>query len=133
MSHYTSGKILIRDKDCLIGALNEMGHTHLEVHEQPVNLHGYRGDVRAQKAHVVIRRQHVGGAANDIGFLFQDDGSVKVWISENERDYGYPKGWEDKVAVLAGVKAVEKKAAVLRKRCQRLVTTDGRITVRVYR
>jgi hypothetical protein len=28
---------------------------------------------------------------------------------------------------------VEKKAAVLRKRCERVLTTDGRITVRVWR
>ena len=110
-----------------------MGHHHIEIHETPVHLYGYRGDQRDQTAHVVIRRQHVGHAANDIGFLFQADGSVKAWVSEYERRTGYAKGWEEKVAGVAAVQAVEKKAKILRKRCERVLTTDGRITVRVYR
>jgi hypothetical protein len=39
----------------------------MEVHDEAVPLYGYQGDVRAQTAHIVIRRQHVGTAANGDG------------------------------------------------------------------
>jgi hypothetical protein len=60
----------------------------IEVHEQPVPLHGYQGEVRPQQAHVVIRRQHVGSGANDVGWERQPDGSYRAWISEFDAGVG---------------------------------------------
>ena len=54
----------------------------IEVHDQPVALYGYQGDVRPQKAHIVIRRQHVGSGANDVGWERQADGTYRARISE---------------------------------------------------
>ena len=39
-----------------------------QVHKDAVQLHGYQGDKRKQRAHIVIPRSQVGSAANDVGF-----------------------------------------------------------------
>jgi hypothetical protein len=51
-------------------------------------LYGYQGDTRKQKAHVVIRRQHVGSGANDVGWERQPDGTYRAWISEFDAGVG---------------------------------------------
>jgi hypothetical protein len=51
----------------LISSLKEMGYEP-QVHKKPVSLHGYRGDKRSQKAHIIIPRNQVGSASNDVGF-----------------------------------------------------------------
>lgn len=38
------------------------------VHSTPKQLEGYHGDLRKQKAHIIIPRKQVGGASNDVGF-----------------------------------------------------------------
>jgi len=38
------------------------------VSETAQSLHGYAGDTRKQKAHVIIPRSQVGSASNDVGF-----------------------------------------------------------------
>jgi hypothetical protein len=62
MSHFVECQTEFRDRAALVAALVECGfpESQIEVHEQAVPLYGYRGDVRPQNAHVVIRRQHVG-------------------------------------------------------------------------
>ncbi len=59
------------DQECLLAALAEFGFdsSKVEVHATPVNLVGYGGDKREQRANIVIRRQNVGSASNDVGFL----------------------------------------------------------------
>jgi len=56
-----------KDGDVLVESLKEMGYNP-EIHETPVNLYGYKGDKRQQKAHIVIPRRQVGAASNDVGF-----------------------------------------------------------------
>lgn len=58
------------DREVLVDALTEVGfdRSQIEIHERPVPLVGYEGNEREQRAHVVIRRRHVGPASNDIGF-----------------------------------------------------------------
>jgi hypothetical protein len=53
-----------------------------------VALYGCRGDVRAQQAHIVIRRQHVGFGANEVGWERQPDGTYRAWISEFDAGVG---------------------------------------------
>jgi len=59
------------DEECLLEALADVGFAgdRVEVHAEPVCLQGYEGRLREQVAHVVIRRKHLGGSSNDIGFL----------------------------------------------------------------
>ena len=86
MSHFSEFSIpSIKDAESLVDALKLMGFEHIEVHDTPQQLHGYRGDVRDQKANIIIRRQYVGSASNDIGFLRMPDGTYKVWISDYDK------------------------------------------------
>ena len=90
MSHFVECRTLFRDAQALIAALVECGFdaSVIEVHPQAVPLYGYRGDVRAQQAHIVIRRQNVGSGANDVGWEKQPDGLYRVWISEFDAGVG---------------------------------------------
>lgn len=70
MSAYISLASPMIDGEVLVEALTEVGfdRRQIEVHETPVPLIGYEDDEREQRGHIVIRRQHVGPASNDIGF-----------------------------------------------------------------
>jgi hypothetical protein len=88
MSAFISKKCAFKAKhiDLLIEALEaQFGKGRVEVHDKPVNLYGYRGDVRSQKAHIVVRRHHVGPSANDVGYEINDDGSITEHVSEYDR------------------------------------------------
>jgi len=69
MSKYHKQKSVYKDRDSLVAALGEQGYTEVEVHEQAKNLYGYHGDMRAEKANVIVRRQYIDSAANDLGFV----------------------------------------------------------------
>jgi hypothetical protein len=85
MSHFTTMSTRLTDTDALRAALADVGYREVEVHDQPQPLFGYQGDQRADRANVIVRRQHVGSASNDIGFLRQDDRSYLAVISEFDR------------------------------------------------
>jgi len=82
MSHYSKIQTEIVDQESLLKALAGLGYRNVEVHDYPVNLFGYRGDMRAEKANVVIRRRFVGDASNDVGFVKNADGIFQAVISE---------------------------------------------------
>jgi hypothetical protein len=89
MSHYTEVVTEFTDVDCLVKALEVLKPRWkgiIEVHQTAQSLYGYTGDVRPQKAHVIIRKQYVGGSSNDIGFERQTDGSYKAIISDYDRN-----------------------------------------------
>jgi hypothetical protein len=44
-------------------------------------LEGYQGDKRKERAHIILPRKQVGGAANDIGFVRGADGKFSATIS----------------------------------------------------
>ena len=70
MSHFSEVRVEITDEGCLLAALSRLGFAgKVEVHKEAHPLYGYQGDVREQKAHVIIRRQFVGTAANDIALV----------------------------------------------------------------
>lgn len=99
MSEYCSVKTQFKNEDALIAALMETGgwtREQIEVHQQPVNLHGYHGDQREQDAHIVIRRQFVGGASNDIGFLRSSSGEYQAWISQYDH-HRYGATWQQRL------------------------------------
>ena len=77
MSHFVECQTKFRDPEALVAALIECGfqEDQIEVHAEAVPLYGYQGDVRPQKAHVVVRREHVGTAANDVGWQRVPDGT----------------------------------------------------------
>ena len=94
MSKFESYQTTLCDEDCLIQALQDNGFeaSQIEVHKEAVNLYGYRGDVRPEKAHIVIRRKHIGAASNDIGFV-REDGKFRAVISEFDSNRQMNKTW----------------------------------------
>lgn len=90
MSHFVECQTVFRDPQALVAALIECGFQaeQIEIHEQAVPLYGYQGDARPQQAHIVIRRQHIGAGANDVGWEKQPDGTYRAWISEFDAGVG---------------------------------------------
>ena len=59
------------------------------MHEEAVNLIGYHGDTRPEKANVIVRRNHIGTAANDLGFVKEADGTYSAIVSDyDSRNHG---------------------------------------------
>lgn len=85
MSHFTTLTTQLTDTDALIAALADVGYDQIETHDQAQPLYGYQGDQRADRAHVIVRRRHVGRLSNDIGFLRQPDGRFLAVISDYDR------------------------------------------------
>ena len=85
MSHFTTIKTQITDKNVLLKALSELGFSDVECHETAQHLYGFQGDARAQTAEIIIRRKYVGSASNDIGFKRHGDGTFEAIISEYDR------------------------------------------------
>lgn len=97
MSAYLTLATPMTDRACLLAALADLGFgaERIEVHPTPVALVGYRGERRSQKAEIVIRRQHVGSASNDIGFESTATG-YRAHISDYDRGR-YGAGWLTKL------------------------------------
>jgi len=75
MSEYHVVQVKFKDESVLLATLKDMGLTP-EVHEEAKHLHGYQGDKRSQKAHIIIPRKQVGSVSNDVGFERVEDGFV---------------------------------------------------------
>ncbi len=77
----------------MLAALEDLGFDRnmVELHDQAVPLVGFEGNARLQRAHIVIRRQHVGRASNDIGFERTPTG-YRAWISDYDRSR-YGSAW----------------------------------------
>jgi hypothetical protein len=75
ISEYHVVEVQFKDEDILLKTLRDMEYNP-EVHQTAKPLHGYRGDEREQKAHIIIPRSQVGRASNDVGFERKDGGFV---------------------------------------------------------
>lgn len=85
MSHFTTIKTTFVATGSLLKALADAGFKEVEVHDAAQPLYGYQGDVRADRAEIIIRRRFIGTASNDIGFKRQADGTFTAIISEFDR------------------------------------------------
>lgn len=88
MSHYSRVKTQFKDAQCLVRALKAVGFAKVEYHTSPQGLYGYRGDLRSDTAHVIVRRKYVGAASNDLGFIQRPDGTFEAIISDYDRTFG---------------------------------------------
>jgi hypothetical protein len=76
-------ELVLKDRRLLLAALADLGYGEVEEGEA-LPLYGYQGDRRPETAEIVVRRQHVGGASNDLGFARTEQGYVPV-ISEYDQ------------------------------------------------
>ena len=129
MSEYIVAKTVFKAEhlDCLVEALQEAAPQfkgHVEVHEKAVQLEGYGGDQRAQRANVVVRRQFVQASANDLGFETMPDGSVIGHISEYDSGK-YGKTFLNTLSQHYALKVTEKQAARIGATLEKVVQPDG--------
>jgi hypothetical protein len=129
MSHYSEVKIEFRDRAALVAALTRLGFAgKVETHQEAKALYGYQGDQREQQAHIIIRRQHVGLAANDIGFQRMSDGTYRAWISEYDKKHnGYNDAWLGRLKQAYGVERARAEARKKGYRVSEQQQEDGRI------
>lgn len=92
MSHFSRLRTRIADQSALLKALGDVGFKKVEAHQEAQHLYGYRGDVRAQTAEVIVRRKYIGRASNDIGFKKGDDGVYHAIISDFDKRT-YSQAW----------------------------------------
>lgn len=137
MSHFVECKTEFRDPQALVAALIECGFAadQIEVHAEAVPLYGYQGDKRAQHAHIVIRRQHVGRAANDVGWERLPDGTYRAWISEYDRRHRFNTEMQGRVRQEYAFAVIQRQQRD-RGRCvsrERLPSGEIEVTIGGYR
>lgn len=137
MSHYVECRPNFKDRQALIDALIAVGFARdqVEVYDEAVALYGYRGDQRQQKAHVVIRRQHVGQAANDVGWERLPDGTYRAWISEFDGRNRFNETMQNRIKQEYAFAAVSRQQRALGRTVERrmLVTGEIEVTIGGYR
>lgn len=111
MSAYKRIKCKIVNKECLIQALDNLGLKHT-IHEKPVALRGYVGDLRPQKAEIVVEKQQLNksftGASNDLGFTWNEkENAYDMICSDYDAQVKVPQRIMQSYAVVVIQKAAE--------------------------
>jgi len=105
LSKYEETATEIRHPAHLVAALKELGFRP-EFHPAGVNLVGYEGRERPERAQVIVRRDQIGTASNDIGFARKLDGTFAALLSEYDRSIGFDEKWLGRVHQLYKEKQV---------------------------
>jgi hypothetical protein len=138
VSAYQEIKTEFRDLESLVAALMATGtrahptgltRDQIEVHPNGANLVGYHGDTRAQRAHVIVRRNHVGSAANDIGFELVD-GRYVARISDFDRNH-HGAEWQSRLSAQYTRSQVHASARRAGYRVTERQDTQGRMILRL--
>jgi len=96
MSHFTTIATQIVSAKHLVLALNDLGFAEVEIHATPQRLIGFLGGTRANKAHVIVRKKHIGFLSNDIGFVQNAKGTFDAIFSDYDRNT-YDRAWLQKL------------------------------------
>ena len=85
MSKYLVFRVVVfKDWRLLLAALADLGYTEVEEGEV-LPLYGYQGDRRPETAQLVVRRQYLGVASNDLGFARTAEGYVPILSEYDQR------------------------------------------------
>jgi len=137
MSLYCQIETAMKNQEALIFALMETGlwqREQIEIYDEPQHLFGYRGDLRQDKANIIIRRKNVGPSSNDIGFQRNEDGTFKAIISEFDKSK-YNQSWIDKLKANYAFQAIRLQQEKKGRQVSRTKLPDGkqRVTIHGYR
>lgn len=137
MSLYCKIETQFKNPEALLCALMETGQwtaEQIEVHNEPQSLMGYRGDIRPEKANVIIRRRNVGMSSNDIGFQRKEDGTFEAIISEFDKSK-YNQSWIDKLKANYAFQAIRLQQEKKGRQVSRTKLPDGkqRVEIKGYR
>lgn len=118
------------DPECIKASLKELGYT-FEDHKTEQTLQGYRGDNRVQTANIIVRRRHVGAAANDVGFKRKANGKYELIISDYDRGGKTGTNFLQKMKQLYAKHKTLKQLKKMGKTVTSVKTTkDGRIKIK---
>lgn len=137
MSEYADIKTQFKSLPALLAALQETGgwtREQIETHDTPQHLFGYMDDQREQTANVIIRRQNVGAASNDIGFSRGADGSYSAVISayDGGQEYSrYGKAWQGRLKQSYAYHAIRLQQQQRGRTVNRTTDAQGRMIVTV--
>jgi hypothetical protein len=92
LSKYEETATEVRQPAHLIAALKELGFRS-EFHPAGVNLVGYEGRERPERAQIVVRRDQIGAASNDIRICQEPDGTFAAVLSGYDRSIGFDEKW----------------------------------------
>lgn len=131
ISEYHTVQLEMNDAECIKAALKELGYVY-EEHKDAQNLIGWQGDIRKQKANIIVRRKYVGSVANDVGFLRKADGKYEMVISEYDKHATHSVNFMQKLLQLYGkhrfLKQAKQMGYVVK---SQKVDEKGRIKIRV--
>jgi len=131
ISEYATVKVQYNDPACIKQSLKELGYI-FEEHSVAQRLYGYQGDLRQQVANIIVRRAHVGPAANDVGFHKTKDGKYELLISEFDRRKGSTSecNFLHKLKQLYTKHKMVKKLKNMGKTITSIKVKDGRIKIK---
>ncbi len=95
----------------------------------PVNLYGFQGDKRKQKAHIRINRKHVQSASNDIGVFLEKKG-VQLHVSAYDKG-NFGNTWQNQVVQNYGVAETKTKCRLEGWTFQETMLKNGSIKLEI--
>lgn len=133
MSEYHQVAVEFHDEESLLQSLKEINNNYNpEVHKEAVNLYGYQGDRRSEKAHIVIPRNQVGVASNDVGFFKNKDGSYKMIVSEYDQRTYWTESFVNKLKQTYAKNVILKNSKKMKHKLKsQQVQADGSIKIKV--
>ncbi len=137
MSMYCNVETQFKSQDALVAALMETGmwnEHQVHVFADAQKLIGYKGDLREEAAHIIIRRQNIGSMSNDMGFIKNPDGTYSAIISKFDKSK-YDDAWLKQLKGNYAYHAIRLQQAARGRSVSRERMPDGRqrIKVRGYR
>lgn len=123
MSHYVEIEVefdVAATKELIEALEMQFGKGNVEYHPNGSDLFGYEGSNRSKMnpkspdysppCEIVVRRRHVGSAANDVGFKAMPNGKYKAFVSEYDNGNTFTAPKRAKVATEYVGKVFEREA-----------------------
>jgi Protein of unknown function (DUF1257) len=103
MSAYKTIKCSFKDKKTLLESLKSLGYKPVE-YEEKHNLRGYQNDTREEKAEIIVPKEQILRASNDLGFSYDEKEKEFIMLCS---DFDNHQGVSDKVRQSYAVTAIK--------------------------
>ncbi len=133
MSLYCQVQTQFKNESALVEALMETGKWtkgQIDIYQTASHLFGYKGDQRPEVANVIIKRQFMSGASNDIGFIKNEDGTYSAIVSQYDKKK-YNDVWMQTLKANYAYHAIRLQQEARGRRVSRERLPDGRQRVKV--
>ena len=103
MSAYKTINCSFKDKKTLLDCLKALNFNPIE-YEHKYRLQGYMNDLREQEAEIIVAKQQISHASNDLGFTYSDKDKEYLMICS---DYDLHRGLGDKIKQSYAITAIK--------------------------